>query len=148
MPSELIPWRDEIDRLKREMEQLYERFLETGPSQWIAQLERRSPAIDIHESETDITIHAEIPGLDAQDIEVALDGSFLTIRGERKHESGERSGDVYISERSRGKFLRTIRLPVDVDPGEAEASYSGGVLRIRMTKRETKRSKKIRISAE
>ena len=148
MPSELIPWRHEMERFKREMNQLYEKLLDLGPLRRFDAAWAWVPVIDMSESGSHITVHAEIPGMEPKNIEIFLQGKLLTIRGERKQESIEEDKEVYRSERSYGTFERTIRLPADVDPEQAKASYNNGVLRIKLLKVDKNRPKKVRISTE
>jgi HSP20 family protein len=148
MPSELIAWRHEMERLRREMNQLYEKFLDLGPLRRFDAAWAWVPVIDMSESGSHITVHAEIPGMEPKNIEVSLQGNMLTIRGERKQESIEEDKEVYRSERSYGTFERTIRLPADVDPEQAKASYSKGVLRVKLLKVDKNRPKKVQISTE
>jgi HSP20 family protein len=116
MPSELIPWRLEMERLKREMNRLCEKLLDFGPLRRFDGAWAWVPVIDISESGSHITVHAEIPGMESKNIEVSVQGNMLTIRGERKQESIDENKEVYRSERSYGTFERSIRLPSDVDP--------------------------------
>jgi HSP20 family protein len=148
MPSELIPWRHEMERLKREMNQLYERLIDLGPLRRFDAAWAWVPLIDVSESEGNITVHAEIPGMDPNDIEVSVQGNTLTIRGERKQESIEEDKEMYRSERSYGNFERSIPLPAAVDPEQAKASYTNGVLRIKLLKVEKNRPKKVQILTE
>jgi HSP20 family protein len=148
MPSELIPWRHEMERLKREMNQLYERLIDLGPLRQFDATWAWVPLIDVTESGCHITIHAEIPGMDPSDIEISVQGGTLTIRGERKQESIEEDKEVYRSERSYGNFERSIRLPAAVDPEQAIASYTNGVLRIKLLKVDKNRPKQVQILTE
>ena len=148
MPSDLIPWRHEMERLKREMNQLYERLLDLGPLRRFDVAFAWVPVIDMSESGSHITVHAEIPGMEPKNIEVSVQGNVLTIRGERKQESIEEDKEVYRSERSYGTFERSIRLPANVDPEQAKASYTNGVLRIKLLKVDKNRPKKVQIFTE
>jgi HSP20 family protein len=148
MPSELIPWRLEMERLKREMNQLCEKLLDLGPLRRFDAALAWVPVIDMSESGSHITVHAEIPGMEPNNIDVSLQGNMLTIRGERKQESIEEDKEVYRSERSYGIFERSIRLPANVDPEQAKASYRNGVLRIKLLKVDKNRPKKVQILTE
>ena len=148
MPSELIPWRAEIERLRREMDQLCQRFSDLRFLRRFAQAGEWHPIIDISESESEIVVHAEIPGMEGKDIDVSLEGSVLTIRGERKREMMEKDEEVYPSERGYGAFLRSIRLPGDVDPDRAKASYSNGILRVKLPRTDKRWPRKIQITTE
>lgn len=88
------------------------------------------PAIDILDEDNQITVRAEIPGVDKKDLSIEVKGNLLTISGEKKYKK-EKANHV---ECSYGKFQRVVRLPATVDTEKAEASYSDGVLNITMTK--------------
>ena len=149
MPSDLIPWRHDMERLKREMNQLCEKLLDVGSLRPFDVAFAWVPVIDMSESGSHITVHAEIPGMEPKNIEVSVQGNMLTIRGERKQESIEEDKkEVYRSERSYGTFERSIRLPANVDPEQAKASYTNGVLRIKLLKVDKNRPKKVDILTE
>ena len=148
MPSDLIPWRHDMERLKREMNQLCEKLLDVGSLRPFDVAFAWVPVIDMSESGSHITVHAEIPGMEPKNIEVSVQGNMLTIRGERKQESIEEDKEVYRSERSYGNFERSIRLPGNVDPEQAKASYINGVLRIKLLKVDKNRPKKVQILTE
>ena len=145
MSSDLIQWRSEMERFKREIDKMYDRFLDWGPFRRFVELGDWVPPIDIAETSKEIIIHAEIPGMEAEDIDVSLEGSMLTVRGERKKENLEEDQDFYRAERSYGTFSRSIRLPADIDPDNVKASYHQGVLEVRLQKAEKETRKKIQV---
>jgi HSP20 family protein len=108
------------------------------------------PAVDLIEGEKDYRLAAELPGMDENDIEVALTEDVLTIKGEKKQETEEKEQDYYFSERRFGAFERSFRLPDDVDAEKIEASFKKGVLSLVLPKRPeaAKPKKKIDIKAE
>ena len=91
----------------------------------------RWPNIEISETEKDIKVLAELPGIDETDVSVELRDGVLTLKGEQKRDS---NGSVY-NERSHGKFERSIQLGSEVDPEKATASFKHGVLTIAFAKR-------------
>lgn len=104
-----------------------------------------SPTVDVSETEKEIVVEAELPGLRKEDIEVSLENSTLSIRGERKREE-EKKEDQYIStERFYGSFYRSVDLPTYVDDKNVKANYKDGILEIRMPKKEEAKPKKIEI---
>jgi HSP20 family protein len=109
-----------------------------------------APKIDVVDTDKEIRVSAELPGMDDKDIEVSLTGDMLTIKGEKKEEKEEKGKDYYRSERSYGSFLRTISLPAEVETAKAEAAFKKGVLTISMPKtaRAIGGAKKIGIKAE
>lgn len=109
-----------------------------------------NPRIEVEETDTDIRISAELPGIDEKSLEVNLADEVLTIRGEKRAEREERSQHSYRSERIYGAFQRAIPLPVAVDEERIEASFKKGVLAITLPKSpETKRqAKAIQVKSE
>ena len=86
------------------------------------------PAIDVSKRDDQLVVHAELPGLNAKDVNVEIDQGTLTISGERT----QSSGDQYHSERSYGSFYRAIPLPENVDPDQIKATFTNGVLEVTM----------------
>lgn len=108
-----------------------------------------SPRVDVVETEKELQVKAELPGLSEKDIQVSLSPDALTLSGEKKVEEEHRSGNVYRMERSYGTFRRTIGLPVDVDTEKAEAVFKNGVLTITLPKVAAgKSTRKIKVKTE
>jgi HSP20 family protein len=143
--SNLIPWRKEIERLRHEMDRLYARFFDLRPFRHFAQWGDWWPAVDVSENPKEIIVHAEIPGVEAKEIDVYLEGNVLTIRGERKREETEEGHDYYHAELGYGTFSRSIRLPSDVDREGIRARYHHGVLELKLPKAEKAARKRIKI---
>jgi HSP20 family protein len=93
--------------------------------------ETASPNIDVNETDKEIKVTAELPGLDEKDVDVTWRDGTLTIKGEKKV---EKSGSVY-SERWHGQFKRSLQVGQDVDPGKISADFKKGVLTITLEKR-------------
>jgi HSP20 family protein len=106
-----------------------------------------SPAVEVFEKGDKLIVRAEIPGVSKEDVNVDITDDALTIEGERRQESEDRGEGFFRSERSYGRFLRTIPLPEGVDGEKAEAKFKDGVLEITLPapKRERKRSRKLTI---
>jgi HSP20 family protein len=80
-----------------------------------------------------------MPGMNSKDLDISLNGNLLTIRGEKKQESKTKSGDCYCSERTYGKFSRSVRLPANVKhDSKIKASYKDGIVRVEIPKAESK----------
>lgn len=126
----------EIERMHRIMEQLmHSRFAERhglGRSSYL------EPRIDLEESDKEIVIRCDLPGIDKDKVEVTLREDIIVIQGSREliqEENKEEGGaKVYRSERSLGSFYRVIPLPAHVDEKNAKADYQNGVLTIRLPK--------------
>jgi HSP20 family protein len=104
------------------------------------------PSIDVKQSESEIVVKAELPGLDEKDIEVLLTDEALTIRGEKKEEKEEKGKTYYHMERSYGSFNRVIPLPAGVDQKKVQAQYKNGVLSITLQKAQEPKMKSKKIS--
>jgi HSP20 family protein len=108
------------------------------------------PQIDVVDTDKEIKVSAELPGMDDKDIEVSLTNESLTIKGEKREESEKKGKDYYRSERSYGSFTRTIPLPVEIDTEKVEASFKQGVLTVNLpkTKQALGEAKKISVKGE
>lgn len=93
-----------------------------------------SPDVDIAETDTAYEISAEIPGLDAKEINITLSDNVLTLKGEKKAEREEKKKDYYLSERSYGAFQRSFTLPNDADAEKIDTQFAKGVLKITVPK--------------
>jgi HSP20 family protein len=139
----LVPWRggkaqtpatreeyfDPFVTFRREMDRMFDDFFGAGravPTNWQA----LTPAVGIEETDGELIITAELPGVTEKDIEVTFAGDMLTIKGEKKSESEHRNGDGYYMERRFGSFARTVRLPFDPKDSNTEAKFKDGVLTI------------------
>lgn len=165
MTRSLIPWRRRsavakadrmehpIEALHREMNELFESFFgDFGWPRWPALRTAReggwiSPRFEVAETDDAVEVSAELPGLDEKDVQVTLDNGVLTIEGEKKAEREEKKRGVFFSERSYGRFQRSLALPAGVDESKAKAVFKKGVLRVTVPKtaeaRSTGRSIKI-----
>lgn len=103
---------------------------------------------DVSDSEDEIEISAELPGIDEKDVELALSDGVLSIKGEKKAESEEKKKDYYCKERRSGSFVRSFRVPDSVDQDKIKASFNKGVLEIKLPKHPEAKveAKKIAIS--
>ena len=106
-----------------------------------------SPQVEMFERGNQLVLHADLPGLTRDDINVEISDDGITIEGERKNEHEEKREGYYRSERSYGKFYRRIPLPEGIDPRNANASFHDGVLEITMPapKREERKSRRLEI---
>jgi HSP20 family protein len=106
-----------------------------------------SPVVDIIETQNDLVVRAELPGMNREDIDIEVTGESLTIRGERRFD--EAAKDEYIRvERPYGPFQRSFSIGVPVQSDKVKASYHDGLLEIIIPKAEETRPKKIKVNAE
>ena len=90
--------------------------------------------LDVAETDKALEITAEIPGVDAKDIDVSIVNGMLTIKGEKRSQRDEKTKDYQLVERSFGSFQRAVSLPFDADPAKIEAKFDKGVLTISVPK--------------
>ena len=109
-----------------------------------------TPRIDVVDTDKEIKVSAELPGLDEKDIDVSLTKESLTIKGEKREEKEEKGKDYYRSERSYGSFTRTIPLPLEIDTDKVAASFKKGVLTVTLpkTKQAINEARKVAVKAE
>ena len=106
------------------------------------------PAMDVFETEDEIVATVELPGIDPDDVEVAVEDSTLTISGSREFSSEVREESFHRIERRYGSFSRAITLPQTADTEKVEAAFDKGVLTVEVPKVEKAKPKKIQIKAE
>lgn len=93
-----------------------------------------TPRIDVRETDKELRISAELPGLNENEIDVSLSRDMLTISGEKKQESEQNVKGWYRMERSYGSFTRSVSLPCDVEQDSCSAVFKNGVLNVSLTK--------------
>ena len=106
------------------------------------------PPVDIAEDKDRITLTAELPGFQEDQIQIQMEGGVLTLRGERKFEEEKEGRNFHRVERSYGQFVRSFTLPNNVDRDQIKASFSDGLLHIELPKREEAKPRQIKISGE
>ena len=108
-----------------------------------------APAIDMSEDEKAYKVSAELPGLDAKDVDVSISGNTLVLKGEKRQEKEEKQTNYYFSERAYGSFQRAFELPASVDRDKVSADFAKGVLTITLPKTPDaqKQQKKIEVKS-
>ena len=91
-------------------------------------------SMSVSETENEIRVFAELPGLREEDIDVSLNDDLLTIRGEKKFERRDEKDNFHFVERSFGTFQRSIQLPFSINPDQVQASFDNGVLTATLSK--------------
>jgi HSP20 family protein len=105
-----------------------------------------SPRVEVTETETDLRVIAELPGVKEPDIEVSLDNDVLSLRAEKKVERKDERENTHFTERSYGVFQRSLQLPFKVNPDEVNAAFEHGVLTITVPKpKEREQRRKIEV---
>ena len=137
-------------RFRGDFENLFDHFFggELGfPSAARSALANWAPAMDVSETEKDFTICAELPGMEAKDVEITLSDRTLTIAGEKSESSESKDGNVYHCERRFGAFQRTVELPETANVESLSANYKNGILTVKIDKREELLPKRITVQA-
>jgi HSP20 family protein len=130
-----LSFRREIDRMLDDFHRSFEDFLNGGLSRPIgAGWAPMTPAIDVDETDKEVIVTAELPGVSEKDLEVSLAGDVLTIKGEKKAEREQKNGGAYYMERRFGSFARSIRLPFEASDQTVDARFENGVLTVHVPK--------------
>ena len=133
--------------LHREMSRLFDDVFMGAAAAQSSGVTANAPRIDVAETEKEITITADLPGVDEDDIEVTVDDDLLTIRGEAKVERDEERRDFRLVERARGVFQRTLRLSFPAKAEQVQAQFRNGVLTLIVPKSsERERGRRVQIS--
>ena len=148
--SRLIPWRQRggphpLASLQQEVNRLFD-------SVWHGDLDVRTlfgrgwaPALDVAETDEAVIVKAEVPGIDAKDLEVTLTGGVLTIKGEKREEKEEQTERQHRVERTYGAFSRSIDVPEEVDPDQIKAKCKDGILTVTLPKKPEAKGRQIEI---
>jgi len=107
-----------------------------------------APAVDVSENEQEIVLHAELPGMNKDDIEIQLSGDTLTLRGERKLEGARRGENFHRIERQYGAWQRTFQIETPINAGGVVAGYEEGVLTVRLPKQAAVQPRQIAIEVK
>lgn len=146
LPNRAVDWqpfdvlRNRVDRLFHDFQTGFVRNPFIRPLPDIEAFWRRdlglnvTPAMDIVEKDKAFEVTAELPGLDAKNIDLELSDGTLTIKGEKQEEKEEKTKDRYVSERRYGSFRRLLQIPDSVDTNKIEANFKSGVLTVTLPK--------------
>lgn len=105
-----------------------------------------APACDVFENDNSITIKAELPGVNREDVKVTIENNVLTLRGERKFEEEVKRENYHRVERAYGEFMRSFTLPNYVDSTKIKAEFKEGMLNLTLPKREEAKAKQIDVA--
>jgi HSP20 family protein len=136
----------EMSLLQNHMNRLFDTALQGWPGQsngttsWI-------PAADIYESESELVVNLDLPGIDPKAVDVRVENNVLSIRGEQQFDEKQNKENFHRVERSYGPFARSFTLSTAVDPEKIRANFKAGVLSITLPKAETAKPKRIQIAA-
>jgi HSP20 family protein len=128
--------------LQREIDHLFDDFTRRLPAFSSDDL---LPSIDVIETDKEIEITAELPGLEEKDVQINLADDVLTIRGEKKAEKEQKDKNYRLTERSYGSFSRSLELPAGINPDAIKATIAKGVLKVVVAKPAPAQTKKIEV---
>ena len=156
----LIPWKRKAEngtrelsglhQFRGEMDRLFDRFFQGWPSTEDSLLapETWMPPLDVNESENEVSVRAEIPGVDPKDLDLNISGNMLRISGQKKEEKEEKNGGFHHRESFFGSFERIIPLPAEVDVEHVQAEHANGVLTVHLQKTGKSKSRRIEVKAK
>ncbi len=141
----LVRWRnfDELDRLQRRFNRLFEEFslpTWTEEEQWMT-----TPRAELTQTDQEVLLKLEVPGMKAEDLNIEVSKDSISISGERKQEHREEKEGVTRTEFHYGKFHRVIPLPVKIDNTNTTAEYKDGILNLKLPKAEEEKNKVVKV---
>jgi HSP20 family protein len=146
----LIPWQpfSELDTLRRQMDQLFDELMPNTRSSSNAQEARKTwvPAIEMGENDDSIMLRAEIPGVEAKDLDIQVTREAVSISGEHRYESKSTDKGAFRSELRYGKFQRMIPLPAQVKNDQVKADFKDGILTLTLPKVEEERRRVFKVN--
>jgi HSP20 family protein len=153
--AQLIParWKHALENLREEVHHVFDRWLsrrayasDRDEEFWApARSFSAGPGLELAETDDEVMVTAELPGLDKEDFAVEISGDRLVIRSEKKAMMEKKEREYYYAERSYGAFARTVALPCEVDADKAAAKYKNGVLRLTLPKTEQARVRRVQV---
>lgn len=129
-----------MDRLQREMNRVFDQALE-GRSNLAAY-----PAVNIYAAENVLVLHAELPGFQAENLDISINGETLTLSGERFADNVPEEAQYHRQERGVGKFSRTIKLPYTIEADQVQAELKNGLLTLTLPRAKADLPRKIAVN--
>lgn len=148
----LTPWRrstgELLEQMKQEMDQVFTRFF--GESETLGQTQGKAwaPRVDVEECDKALTVKVDLPGVEAENLEISYAEGSLIVQGENKEQREEPGKTYHCTERMVGRFFRSIPMPPSIDPDRIEARSHQGVLIVTVPKKGESQAKKIPIKTE
>ena len=134
----------EVDSLQSEVNRVFDAFFGNGAG---TRTRRWVPPMDLVETDQDLVLRADLPGVSSDDVNIDVKDGILTVSGERRAEHEEKSEGFYRVERAFGNFSRSLSLPRGVDPDAVTADFTDGVLEVRIPKPEERKPHRVEIGA-
>ena len=145
--SKYDPFR-ELKTLQDEMNRLFMTSIPRGFGEEDMASGGWSPSVDIFESEKEIVLEAELPGMKREEFDVSIENNVITLKGERKFERKDEGDNYHRVERAYGSFTRSFSLPRSVSADGTTADFKNGVLRVTLPKKAETSARKIEVSGE
>lgn len=145
--AELTIWRP-LQEIKKEMDRIFQEVL--GRSWLTEKFEGVEwiPPIDVSETDNEVIVKVDVPGVNPEDMEISLADNVLIIKGKKEKEEEEKKENFYRVERYYGSFMRSIQLPCEIEEDKISATYKNGVLKIVLPKKPEEKKKVIKINVE
>ncbi|HVV90787.1 MAG TPA: Hsp20/alpha crystallin family protein [Solirubrobacterales bacterium] len=141
------PGRD-LDTLQGDMNRLFDSFFGRREAGQANAVRRWVPPMDLAETDDQLVLRADLPGMERDDIDIEVKDNVLTISGERKAEHEKKGEGFHRIERSFGRFSRSLGLPRGIDAKSVTANFENGVLEVRMPKPEERKATRVEIATE
>ncbi len=139
--------RGNLPSFQDEMNRLFNQFFQGGTGEEAGWGVRTwAPPVDIYETDDALILKAELPGVSKDDVSIEIHQNTLILRGQRKHEAEVKEEHYHRVERAYGTFQRSFMLPTLVDQEHVQATYTDGVLELRLPKSEAAKPKRIAIT--
>ncbi len=138
---------EELREVQRSLDRLFDELVGRRPARRAQAREAAvwEPAVEVYETDQEVVVRAELPGVDPKDVNVTVQDNTVTIEAEAREEQEER-GRTYLRRELRyGRFVRSLALPAEVRSDAAKASYRNGVLEVRVPKSERAKPKQVKV---
>jgi HSP20 family protein len=132
-------------RLRNRWDNLFDEFFGNGAEESTEMQRVWRPRVDVSESESEVRVQVDLPGIRKEDVSITLENGVLTISGERKEEEEKRDENMHFSERVYGHFSRSFTVNEAIDQDNIEATVKDGVLTVVLPKVEKAKPKKIEV---
>jgi HSP20 family protein len=157
----LVPWKGKTEdtgrraetvalpTLRREIDDLFDRFFREPFGTQLGQMFGNwggGLRTDLAETDDEVVVRAEMPGVDPKDVDINVTGNILTLSGEKKEEREDKRRNYHYMERQFGSFQRAVQLPAYVDPHKVEATFKNGVLTVTIAKKPDFKPRKIKVT--
>lgn len=138
---------EELREMQRSLDRLFDELTGRRPAR---RREGREPvvwepAVEVYETDQEVVVRAELPGVDPKNVNVTVQDNTVTIEAEAKEEQEERGRNYLRRELRYGQFFRTVALPAEVKADAAKATYRNGVLELRVPKSERAKPKQVKV---